>query len=389
MNKGRKKLQIILSIIKIIFLVILFIQYIFAAIWISQNILVVPTFQVVKESFFYNEITIFFGKFYWVLYLGQAVSLYFAISKLTKKNHWAAGFVITNPIVLQFTFALVPDVFSISILIFLIGSLLQKEKISTKHATALLLLGALHERYFIVGIGILSIFVIQNILNNRLRKLTSQDDEKVVIKKESTQLALQIIQLVCVFAFISVTYIIRIQAGDMVGVVDKIQSRVEVIANSDTNGSALSVGKGIVNDTFSLMIAPISIIHSFSGDVLTQNGWNYYVFTRVSPQIGKNYMEIALRNLLLALSLCIITQSILCIKKRYIPSIKTIGKKLGILILIYGMTCFFLVITSIRGMDYRNAIFSILLINCVVGYYYKQIEVEEKKGGNEECSLEA
>jgi predicted ABC-type exoprotein transport system permease subunit len=366
----KKAVKVSLKIGKIIVFALFAVQCVFAIWWVIKNIMVVPDFAIPSESYGYIKLTDFLGSGFWVVYLLQGVAMYLAIKELFPKNIWVACFAITNPLMIQFIFALVPDVLCVAIILEMLGMVLHGKRIRGKHVIFLFLLGMLSAQYFLAGIIILIVAAIKQYMRDRKRN----KEQKVTKAKVSNWL--MFVQILLVIVLILVSYQTRGNENDATSVQVGIEKRFTIDENIPANHSKLSVAKGIVTDVISNIITPYTYMQVMDQKKLTQNGWNYENFTREEPELSKQYMGLSERNGIIALAIMVFT-SLFAI---------AFGEqkiKINSDSVLFLITCFVIsmlvTVTSKRGVDYRVGLFIVPIWYGVILSWFKQIKVLPNK----------
>jgi hypothetical protein len=349
-------------------------QYIFAIWWVIHNITVIPDFALASESYIYGNIVQVMGNFFWLIYLAQVVAFFFGIRELFPNNFWIACFSITNPLILQFVFALVPDIFCVAMLLALLAPILQGEKLRGKHIIFLFILGMLNAAYFFAGIFVIAILVIRDYVKERKKKDIQVDDVKYRKRKLANRLML--LQVALVIILLLVSYQTRKNEKDETSVQIGIQERFTINEEIPSNHSELSVIKGVVTDTLYMVMTPYTYMQVMEQKLLTQNGWNYVNFTRELPRISKYYMELSERNLFFALAITVLTWmgSLIFSKKKFALSMD----KIRYILTCFGVCLVFAIVTK-RGVDYRTGLFVIPIWYAMILSWFERIKIFSKK----------
>lgn len=374
----KKIVDVSLKTGKVMVFALLAAQYVFAIWWVIKNIIVIPDFAVASESFIYNKVSSFTGVGFWLIYLAQAVAMYLGIKELFPKNPWVVRFTITNPLIIQFVFALVPDVFCIAILLALLAPVLYGEKIRGRHVIFLFLFGMLSSLYFFAGIFVLFVLIMKQYIKRHKNALEQKN------KKEKISNLLMVAQILLVIILILVSYKTRENENDYTDVQLGITKRFTIDENLPSNHSTLSVAKGVVMDTMSIVTTPFTYMQAIDQKMFTKNGWNYVNFTREAPKISKYYMELSERNMFLVLAITAITWMLTFAEQNHIIN----SKKTLFLLTCFGISILFTVTTK-RGVDYRTGLFIIPIWYGLILTWFEQIQVfPNKEVTKKSCSLE-
>lgn len=364
---------------KIIVFALLSVQCVFAVWWIVKNIGKVPDFSIAPESFVYSKLAYFLQIVgFPLVYLLQGAAMYLGLKELFPKNRWIAIFTISNPLVLQFVFALVPDVLCLAILLAMLSPLLYGKKIRGRHVIFLFILGMLNASYFFAGIFVLLIIAIKQFL----RSNKNTEEEKNIKTQISNYLML--VQVVLVIVLILVSYQAQKNANDNTSVQLGVKARFTIDENIPSNHSLQSVAKGVVMDTLYNVFTPYTYIQAMDQKILTQNGWNYVNFTREEPRMSKYYMELSERNIMIAFIITLITSFMFFIfygRKRKIDSDKILFS-----LVCFGISFIFTVTTK-RGVDYRNGLFIIPIWYAIILSCFQKIKIFDKEWGIEKSCL--
>lgn len=368
----KKATEIFLKMGKTIIFALLAVQYVYAVWWVIHNIGVVPDFAIDSESILYEQAMTMVGKGFFVIYLLQAGALYYGIQRLFSKNQWVARFTITNPLIMQFVFALTPDVFCISILLVFLSSLLHNERIKSKHAIYLVVLGILSARYFIAGIFVLIVIAVSQYIRDK-----KNIEVKEITKKENISRILVFVQVCLVVVLVLISYQTQKNVEDYTSIQQGSKQRFTVDEKIPSNHSILSVSKGFVTDTFSYILTPYTSLYVIDEKKLTQNSWNYINFTREEPKISKAFLELSERNMTLALAVAVIGS---LLTFAFINQ----NKKIEIRYLLFIFTsiglCALFVATTKRGMDYRNGLLVIPIWYHIILSVFNDIHILPEKG---------
>lgn len=359
-----------LKIGKVIVFALFAVQYVYAIWWGIQNIGVVPDFSISSESFLYHQLTLIIGKGFWVIYLLQAIVLYYGISIFMPKNQWVARFAITNPLLLQFTFSLTPDVFSLSVTLILLGSLIKKEEVKSKHAFLLVFLGLMSSRYFLLGVLIVVIMIFQ------VWRMNQRGETEEKTKKEIVSYRIAIVQMIFVIVLIVLAQRILFNNGDYSSVQEGYVERFTVDENIPGNHSTASITKGLVENSLMYILEPVSNLYVIDELQLTQNNWNYINFTKEVPEWSRNYMEVTARNMMIvALFYIVIGSTCLLI----LPNRRKAFQNQKLYAITLLGICVIFAITSRRGMDYRLGLIMIPVWYGAILSLFEDVRVFENK----------
>jgi hypothetical protein len=355
-----------LKFTKVVVFALFSIQCIYASWWIVQNINTVPYFQIPSESFLYSQVVDILGNAYFIVYILQAVAIFWGVRVFLPKNNWIILFTLTNPLLLQFIFSLTPDIFAVSLVLVLLASLKKREIIKTKHAFFLVALGVLHSRYFLIGLFILVVMFFAQRLNLNNARI----DELSRKKKISSVLA--IIQVLLVVILVVLSYQTQSNMEDQSTVQSEFERRFTVDETIPSQHSIASVVKGSLEDTISYIFEPYCAIRVIDDLRLTQNNWNYINFTREAPEWSRSYMELSERNGTIVFIVLFVSLIV------YFVSVKEKPKCDILFWVTFFAICLLVTVTSKRGMDYRNGLLSIPIWYAFIISFYEKFRVFEK-----------
>ena len=361
--------DIFLKISKVIIYAMFSVQVIYAVWWVIHNIATIPDFSIPSESFLYSQVAAIFGNGFFLLYLLQGIALYLGIRAMCSNNRIAAAFIITNPLILQFVFSLTPDIFALSVVLGLLGDLLKKENIKSKHAILLVLLGILHSRYFLIGIIILLAMYFT-------QKITMKKEKQNLTRKEKLSNLLAVTQVILVVVLILISYRTQNNMRDDTLIKQEFVNRFTVDESKPSQHSVESVAKGFVEDSAAYVIAPFYSIRIIDDLRLTQNSWNYINFTREVPNWSRAYMELTERNLLIVVFVFVLSVILSIVSGRFKGEMHFYNWS-------FLLTCLIIAVlisaTSKRGLDYRNGLVFIPVWYGVIIGFYENINIFSEK----------